>query len=186
MPEDKRILKTRKVIISAFFTLLQKKDFSKITIKEISTVALISKSTFYDHYLDKYDLVEKIVARYSENFTRLIEQRFASIATHTTPKIMEQIIATISHDQDRINALFKVHLSNADLAANYSAILYQAALNYFKTSPKKYRFTNEFMAQLYAEFALASMRFSLHSPDSSRAQQVEIIYLLQKQLLQVL
>ncbi len=47
---DRRQIKTKKAIIGAFFTLLQKKNISKITITELSKLANIDRKTFYLHY----------------------------------------------------------------------------------------------------------------------------------------
>ncbi|HJF86841.1 MAG TPA: TetR/AcrR family transcriptional regulator [Companilactobacillus farciminis] len=50
---DLRVIKTKKTIENSFWNLLKKKDFEKITIKEITDQALIGKTTFYYHYVDK-------------------------------------------------------------------------------------------------------------------------------------
>lgn len=57
---DTRILKTRKSIFDAFVSLREKKPLEKITIKELTDAAGISKQTFYLHYKDIYDLAESI------------------------------------------------------------------------------------------------------------------------------
>ena len=57
---DIRIHKTRTSIYNAFFTLREKKELEKITIKELTELAKISKQTFYLHYKDIYDLSEQI------------------------------------------------------------------------------------------------------------------------------
>ncbi|WP_240622902.1 TetR/AcrR family transcriptional regulator, partial [Staphylococcus condimenti] len=50
---DKRVVKTRRNITETFLDLFYKKDFEKITIKEIADAAEIERKTFYLHYLDK-------------------------------------------------------------------------------------------------------------------------------------
>ena len=56
---DLRILRTKKNIHEAMISLLYEKPFDKITINDISKQAEISRGTFYLHYQDKYELVEK-------------------------------------------------------------------------------------------------------------------------------
>ncbi|GFZ30069.1 hypothetical protein CSC2_05950 [Clostridium zeae] len=58
--EDPRVLRTRQLIKEAFSTLLQKKGFDSITIKDIAEKASINRATFYAHYEDKYALLEDI------------------------------------------------------------------------------------------------------------------------------
>lgn len=57
---DIRIQKTRASIYNAFIELREKKDLEKITIRELTEIAKISKQTFYLHYKDIYDLSEQI------------------------------------------------------------------------------------------------------------------------------
>ena len=59
---DPRILRTRKLIMESFIELSGKKDFKDITIKDITTEAMINRATFYYHFEDKYDLLEKVLS----------------------------------------------------------------------------------------------------------------------------
>ena len=56
---DRRTRKTKKAICEAFAELLVEKKLHKITVKEIIEKADISRVTFYNHYLDVYDLHDK-------------------------------------------------------------------------------------------------------------------------------
>ncbi|QDG81083.1 TetR/AcrR family transcriptional regulator [Weissella cibaria] len=56
---DHKINQTRQQILDAFLTLVKEKDVSKITINDITTIAKINRSTFYRHFDDKFDLIEK-------------------------------------------------------------------------------------------------------------------------------
>ncbi|MEK5233789.1 TetR/AcrR family transcriptional regulator C-terminal domain-containing protein [Lysinibacillus sp. FSL K6-0232] len=58
---DRRILKSQQAIQSAFLTMLIHEGFDDITVKNISEKANIGRKTFYLHYIDKYDLLDKIV-----------------------------------------------------------------------------------------------------------------------------
>lgn len=57
---DLRVLKTRKAIKSAFLDLIHKKGYERITIQDIADEAMINRNTFYLHYVDKIDLMEKL------------------------------------------------------------------------------------------------------------------------------
>ncbi len=57
--EDRRTRKTKKAICDAFAELLAEKELHRITVKEIIEKADISRVTFYNHYLDIYDLSDK-------------------------------------------------------------------------------------------------------------------------------
>ena len=57
---DRRAIKTKKAICNAFSQLLAEKPIHKITVQEIADKADINRVTFYKHYLDVYDLYDKI------------------------------------------------------------------------------------------------------------------------------
>lgn len=57
---DRRAIRTKKMIRLALSQLIEEKGFNDITITDITTRADINRGTFYLHYTDKYDLLEKI------------------------------------------------------------------------------------------------------------------------------
>ena len=57
---DRRTLKTRKVIYNSRMELLTEKELHKVTVQEISDMADINRTTFYKHFLDVYDLYDKL------------------------------------------------------------------------------------------------------------------------------
>ncbi|MCG7337572.1 TetR/AcrR family transcriptional regulator [Sporosarcina sp. ACRSM] len=59
---DPRIQRTRKLIMDSFMELSEKKEFKEITVKDITTDAMINRATFYYHFEDIYDLLEKVLS----------------------------------------------------------------------------------------------------------------------------
>jgi len=59
---DPRIQRTRKLIMDSFMELSGEKDFKKITVKDITAEAMINRATFYYHFEDIYDLLEKVLS----------------------------------------------------------------------------------------------------------------------------
>ena len=57
---DLRIKRTQKSIKNAFYELIEEKGFDHISVKDITERAMISRNTFYLHYNDKFDLLNKI------------------------------------------------------------------------------------------------------------------------------
>lgn len=57
---DLRIKRTQKAIKESFFHLVDQKGFEHISVKDITDGAMISRNTFYLHYSDKYDLLNRI------------------------------------------------------------------------------------------------------------------------------
>jgi len=59
---DPRVLRTRRLIMDSFIELSSNKEFKDITIKDITTEAMINRATFYYHFEDIYDLLEKALS----------------------------------------------------------------------------------------------------------------------------
>ncbi|MDR0199236.1 MAG: TetR/AcrR family transcriptional regulator [Streptococcaceae bacterium] len=60
MTKDPRINRTRGKLLDAMTTLLSQKSFDDITTIELVTMAKISRSTFYTHYSDKYEMIDNV------------------------------------------------------------------------------------------------------------------------------
>lgn len=65
---DRRVVRTVNRIKKSFIDLLQEEDFGKITVKMICDAADIERKTFYLHFKDKYDLLDKILEDKMEHF----------------------------------------------------------------------------------------------------------------------
>lgn len=72
MNPDLRFKKTDALIKNSLLNLLQIKGFNKITIDDLCKQAIIGRSTFYHHYADKYELLDKIIQEYTIEFQSLI------------------------------------------------------------------------------------------------------------------
>lgn len=57
---DLRQQRTKRSIVNAFLKLRSEKPLEKITVKELSELAVIHKATFYLHYHDIYELSETL------------------------------------------------------------------------------------------------------------------------------
>jgi len=55
--EDRRVQRTRKFLQDALMALILEQGYETITVQDIIDRANVGRSTFYDHYLDKQDLL---------------------------------------------------------------------------------------------------------------------------------
>lgn len=72
--EDRRVRRTRKQIEEALLRLLTKKHFQKITVKELAEEADITRATFYQHYRDPYEVLEKMQMEIMDNIQEIINK----------------------------------------------------------------------------------------------------------------
>jgi AcrR family transcriptional regulator len=70
---DRRILKTQEAIRKAVIELMSEKNFDDITIQDLSDKANVSRGTIYLHYLDKYDLLDKLIESHINQLRELCE-----------------------------------------------------------------------------------------------------------------
>ena len=59
-PEDRRVKRTKKALRDCLFKLLEDKTADEITVKELTTLADINRSTFYFYYKDIDDMIMQI------------------------------------------------------------------------------------------------------------------------------
>ena len=78
---DARVIKTKQRIEATFLRMLAEMPFEKLTTTLLIKECLISKGTFYAHYLDKYDLAEQLIDRELQLFETLLTQRFENKQT---------------------------------------------------------------------------------------------------------
>jgi AcrR family transcriptional regulator len=69
---DPRIRRTRQSLQKALRSLLAKKSFDELSVQDIADEATVNRATFYDHYTDKFALLEAIVAA---EFHQLLQER---------------------------------------------------------------------------------------------------------------
>ena len=69
---NQRSRNTDESIVRATFELIAKENRSlnKITVREICEAAQINRSTFYAHYMDVYDVVDKVERTMAEELTK--------------------------------------------------------------------------------------------------------------------
>lgn len=77
---DRRIRKTKKTLKDGLCKLMLEKSIKDITVKELTETVDLNRGTFYLHYRDIFDMVEKIESEMLEEFTKVI-------SSHTPQKL---------------------------------------------------------------------------------------------------
>ena len=88
--EDLRIRRTRLLLQQAFTQLMMEKHFQSITVQEITDRAMVHRATFYDHFVDKYDLLEYAIR---EQFKQSLQQKLPR-EFECTPQNLNLLLAT--------------------------------------------------------------------------------------------
>ena len=72
--EDIRILRTKQLLHDAFVSLLQQYPFYKITVNAMAAKAGINRVTFYLHYKNMEDFIERFIYQYISGFFFALSQ----------------------------------------------------------------------------------------------------------------
>lgn len=70
---DRRIRKSQEAIKMAVIELMIEKEFDQITIQDISDRADVSRRTIYLHYMDKFDLLDKLIEEHIDDLRVLCD-----------------------------------------------------------------------------------------------------------------
>jgi AcrR family transcriptional regulator len=89
---DPRVVRTRKLLIDSFLSLMGEKPFEEITVQDITMRATVNRATFYAHFLDKYALVDSII---QTGFAGRLAQS-VSESTETPNAYLERIFLAIA------------------------------------------------------------------------------------------
>ena len=96
---DRRVIKTKKAIMQAFYTLLDKKKFDDITVQDIIDEADIGRSTFYAHFETKDELLH---AMCKELFDHVFDSGLKAVSCHDIPDGTDPLDYQLYHIFDHL------------------------------------------------------------------------------------
>jgi AcrR family transcriptional regulator len=91
---DLRVRRTRKLLQQAFLKLMSKKSFQAITVQDITAEAMVNRSTFYDHFVDKFALMEYTI---SEQFREQLTSKLSDQDRYTVENLRALISTVWEH-----------------------------------------------------------------------------------------
>ena len=83
--DDLRVRRTRTSIQTALINLTVEKGFAAVTVRDICERAMINRSTFYRHYLDKYAVLEQHLAEVKQSMTQAYQEQMSGAITSSKP-----------------------------------------------------------------------------------------------------
>lgn len=91
-PNDPRAKRTKKYIQKAFTDLLAEMDFEDLSIQDIMDRAELNRATFYNHYQDKYELLELTM---NGAFTEILSTRIPPGTRMQGPELLRNLILAV-------------------------------------------------------------------------------------------
>lgn len=95
--EDLRIIRTREAIKIALIELLEYQNFDTVTVKDLTTKAIINRGTFYAHFQDKYDLMSQYQDEIMMELRSIVHDNYSSVlhSVHDKNIVPQKIIVSI-------------------------------------------------------------------------------------------
>lgn len=94
---DPRVMRTRQLIKNAFVELLEEMDLQKITVNRLAERATINRVTFYLHYRDIPDMLEKMADDMIEDISLLFKTPLDHVPTNEWSwSILEHLLEHIA------------------------------------------------------------------------------------------
>lgn len=91
MGTDKRILKTRASIKSAFIELVKANEMAKISVSDLAAKAHVNRSTFYLHYKDISDVAADLESEISKTISDFIDDFTVSDIYGSTHRLFKRL-----------------------------------------------------------------------------------------------
>ena len=104
-PVDRRVRKTRRQLRECLITLLKEKKVQDITVRQLTDMADLNRGTFYLHYKDVFDLLEKTEAELQEDFNQLVCKHDAVDLKQRPSVIFNEIYSLVYDNADLIEIL---------------------------------------------------------------------------------
>lgn len=102
---DRRVRKTRRQLRDCLITLLRKKKVQDITVRELTEMADLNRGTFYLHYKDVFDLLEKVEGALLEEFNQLVQNQSAKALKEDLSGIFLNMYQLVQDNSDLVEIL---------------------------------------------------------------------------------
>lgn len=147
--EDRRIRRTKKLLKQALAQLMDEKDFKDITVKDITERADLNRGTFYLHYTDTYDILNKIEDEILGNIQNMIDQNIEKTnASDSVIPALKLIAEYIMENADICRCLIN-NKASVDFIDKFQNLIYDNCSDIIK---RRHNVKNSRQNEFYLSF----------------------------------
>ena len=106
--------RTDRDITNALLKVMERKSLEKISVQDILDEAMINRSTFYQHFPDKYAILERLQEKYIAGLTDRIEELTGS-GELDLDKINAALCGYLAQNRSQMRQILAVRSENLDL-----------------------------------------------------------------------
>lgn len=177
---DARAIRTEERLKKTMLALLREKPLRQITAVELCRLSQVNRATFYDHFQDVYDLVDKLEEELLFQLRRMMEE--LEQAQTDPEEVSRRFFGFIRENSGRLNLFL-----NKEAGSDFAQKLDQVILPYFEKAVRKmYEVPPEKEEKLRVALRfLASGYYSLYWRDLKSGRNAEEVSALAAQMSEV-
>jgi len=107
--EDRRVRRTKKLIMQGLCRLMRDKNVNDITVRELADECDINRGTFYLYYKDVFDMMEQLENELLNRLNTVLDEQEQNIAAGRTRQVLETLFSLAEENQDLCRALLSPH-----------------------------------------------------------------------------
>lgn len=184
---DRRVRKTKRAIQQAMIDLLRERSFEEVTVQAIAERADIHRGTFYSHYFDKYDVIERWEREIFEQLeqiafqTELPEKIVASLLTGVPAQEVIDVLTIIDQRREIVRILLakRDEQSFENRLRRFLNHIFDHNLSTFM-KPEQMTIPVDYLKEYLFSAHLGVLRHWLHEEEQERLSSEEIAHLLWK------
>lgn len=171
--EDLRITKTKKSLYEGLLKLMKDTSFEDIKVSDICNTSLVNRSTFYDHFSDKYELLASLINDLEEELSVKLEDNhsFSSAKDY----YISMITILFQHISDNLNIYSSIIKTNNNGIASdmfREAILKDVKKTLDNSSVKKVDIPNDVISTFYVSAVISICIEYVREPNKYTMQEM--------------
>jgi len=126
--EDRRTRRSKRLLKQGLAELMTEKDYKSITVRDITDRMDLNRGTFYLHYSDTYDLLQKLETDSLNDVQAMIDEHKAETDTGTLQPVFEPILNYIIENREICKSLF-VNNSTSNFIGKVQNLIYDNGMS---------------------------------------------------------
>lgn len=110
---------TQKNLQEAFWTIYSKQNIDKVTVKDICNLAGYNRSTFYQYYIDVYDMLHKSESQILDEIYEFVIHLVEQANNMNTSQVIQTIFELFVQNSKFMSVLFGSH---GDIEFNHKVV----------------------------------------------------------------
>ncbi len=152
---DLRIIKTKKNLYEGLLNLMKERTFEEIKVSDICNASLTNRSTFYDHFSDKYELLDSLINDLENDLVEKLEENVNySNAKEYYMQMIEIFFDHISNNINVYSSILKKN-NNSIVMDMASDAIYRDVETHIRNSDKKLK--TEIPVEIISKFYVSAV-----------------------------